>query len=153
MDRLTETPQSENVAHAYGFTWWMKAAYLAVATPMILSAVYLIARTSGPGLEVRIWHWAEAAALALSGIYFAASAFTSCVFFDNYSVNVRGVFVTSSLLRHTIHWYSPAVTRWLPCTILYPDEPETNKLVIVHCFNFDEEWNRWIASLNRLPSE
>ncbi len=153
MDRLAETPQSENVAHAYGFTWWMKAAYLAVAASTICAAIILVARSSQAGLEAEIWHWIEAAALALSGIYFAASAFCSCVFFDNYSVNVRGVFFTSSLLRHTIHWYSSAKTQWMPCTILYPDEPETKKLVIVHCFNFDEEWDRWIATLNRLPSE
>ena len=152
MDRLTESPQSENVAHAYGFTWWMRAIYLTAAAFTLLTAVFLITHAASTGLEERIWHWLESAALALSGIYFAASAFCSCVLIDDYSVNVRGVFVTSSLFRHTIHWYSSGKTQWMPCTILYPDEPETKKLIIVHCFRFDEEWRRWIASLNRLPS-
>ncbi len=152
MDGLTESPQQENVAHAYGFTWWMKTIYLTAAALTILAAVYIIAHATTAGAPEKIWSWIEAAALALSGIYFAASAFVSCVLFDDYSVNVRGVFITSSLLRHTIHWYSAAKTQWIPCTILYPDEPETKKLMIVHCFDFDEEWHRWIASLNRLPS-
>lgn len=151
MDRLTESSQTENVAHAYGFTWWMKALYLSAAALTLAASIFLIARTTAPGMGERVWHWIEGAALALSGLYFAACAFCSCVLIDNYSVNVRGVFVTSSLPRHSVHWYSVSSVHWMKCTILYPDEPETTKLIVVHCFNFDEQWHRWIATLNRLP--
>lgn len=151
-DGLAESAQQENVAHAYGFTWWMKAIYLIAAALTILAAVYIVVHATTAARPEKLWRWIEAVTLALSGIYFAASAFVSCVLFDDYSVNVRGVFVTSSLLRHTIHWYSAVKTQWIPRTILYPDEPETKKLIVVHCFDFDEVWHRWIASLNRLPS-
>jgi len=152
MDPLIGSQKTENVAHSYGFTWWMKAVYLLAAGLTVCAALFLAARSTGANPEEKIWHWIEAAALALSGIYFAAAAFCSCVFFDNYSVNVRGVFVTSSLPRHTIHWFSYAKNQWMNCTILYPDAPETKKLIIVHCFSFDEDWHRWIASLKQLPS-
>jgi hypothetical protein len=156
MDHLTAglagDPEPANVAHAYGLAWWMKTLYLTAAALMLLAAVFLIARPTAIGLEERIWHWIEAAALSLSGIYFAASAFCSCVLIDNYSVNVRGLFLTSSLPRHTIHWFALKKGQWVDCTILYPDAPETKKLIIANCFAFDEEWRQWIASLNQLPS-
>jgi hypothetical protein len=152
MDRLTESSQPENVAHFYGFTWWMKAIYLAAAAITVISAILLIAHGSGPGSAERIWHWIEAFACALSGVYFAVSAFCSSVLMDDYSVNVRGVFFTSSLPRQSIQWCSRASTQWIPCTILYLDAPETKKLTVVHCYRFDDEWERWIASLKRLPS-
>ena len=152
MDRLTGSPQPENRAHFYGFTWWMKAIYLAASTITIITAVLLVGRATDAVLAERIWRWVEALALALSGAYFAASAFCSCVLMDDYSVNVRGVFFTSSLPRRSIRWYSRTRVQWIPCTIFYPDAPETKKLVVVHCYQFDEEWASWIASLKLLPS-
>lgn len=152
MDRVGEGERVENAAHAYGFTWWMKAIYLTVAGLTIFAAVFLLTHMKGEGTEEKVWHWIEAAALALSGVYFAAGSFCSCVLIDDYSVNVRGVFVTSSLPRQTIHWFSLATTQGMGCTILYPDAPETKKLIVMHCYGFDEEWHRWVASLKRLPS-
>jgi len=151
MDRLSESPQPGNGARSYGLTWWMKAIYLVAAGLMIFAAVFMAAHTASVGGEERAWRWVEAAALGLSGIYFAASAFCSSVLIDDYSVNVRGVFFTSSLPRPAIHWFSVTRSQGMARTVLYPDAPETKKLIIAHCFAFDEEWHRWIASLKRLP--
>lgn len=152
MDRLTESPQPENRAHFYGFAGWMKATYLAAAAITVTVAILLIAHSGFAARAEQVWRWIEALALAVSGVYFAASAFCSSVLIDDYSVNVRGVFFTSSLPRKSIQWYSRGQTQWLPCTILYPDAPETKRLIIVHCYRFDDEWARWIRSLKQLPS-
>jgi hypothetical protein len=152
MDRVTAEPAPENDARCYRFTWWMRAIYLLVAAVCLLAATYLIARVSNTGAAEAVLHWIEAVALALSAVYFAAGAFISCVLFDEDSVLVRGVFIASSLPKTAIHWCSPGKSQWLARTVLYTDEPETKKLIIVHCYRFDEEWARWIAGLKRLPS-
>jgi hypothetical protein len=130
----------------------MRAMYLLVAGVCLLAAFYLAARGRLPSTAETIWHWVEALALSLSAVYFAASAFYSCILIDNYSVIVRGLFLSSSLPRDSIHWCSLGQSQWMACTIFYTDEPEAKKLIVVHCYRFDEEWARWIASLKRLPS-
>jgi hypothetical protein len=152
MDRLNENPEAENQGHFYGFTWWMKSIYLSAAALTLVAALLLAEHASDLTTGERIWRWVEVFALAATGLYFAASAFWSCVLIDDYSVNVRGLFFTSSLPRKSIQWYSLAQAQWIPCTILYPDAPETKKLIVVHCYRFDDEWEQWIAGLKRLPS-
>ena len=152
MDRVTEDPPPESTARSYSFTWWMQAIYLILATITFSAAVFLVTRTGTASPAERSWHWVEAIALSLTGIYFAASAFISCILFDEYSVIVRGLFLSSSLPRGSIQWFSLAKSRWMTCTVLYSDESEMKKLIIVHCYRFDDEWLRWIASIKRLPS-
>jgi hypothetical protein len=149
---VTESPQPENAGRSYSFTWWMRAMYLLVSAVCLPAAFFLVTRTGNAGTAEAVWHWIEAVALTLSVIYFAASAFCSCVLFDDDSVLVRGLFIASCLPRRSVHWCSPGHSQWMACTILYTDAPEAKKLIIVHCYRFDDEWARWIASLKRLPS-
>jgi hypothetical protein len=152
MDRLTAHSEPESHARSYGFTWWMEAIYLLTAAVMLFAAFFLVVRIRDASFSAQIWHWIEAAALGLSGLYFAFSAFISCILIDDYSVNVRGLFFVSSLPRQSIQWYSTGRSQWIARTILYADAPEAKKLIIVHCYRFDREWDIWIDSLKRLPS-